>query len=117
MRVVNIELDIDADDPARQQSHGGEDQRGAGLARIRCDAAHRGHGGVRRGCGITQPALAVSDSIRQRFSPDTAGSATAFVIHEAADSSYQVWLARTGHLQTDSTRYGGGQSQSGGASR
>jgi len=56
----------------------------------------------------------VADSIRTRFSPDTAGTATAFVIHQAADSSYQVWLARTGHLQTDSTRYGGGQSQSGG---
>jgi len=114
MRVVNIELDIDAT-TLHDSSHT--------VAKISAVLAWRGFDATLHtvdtvvfvvGAGITQPALAVSDSIRQRFSPDTAGSATAFVIHEAADSSYQVWLARTGHLQTDSTRYGGGQSQSGG---
>ncbi len=64
------------------------------------------------GAGITPPA--VSDSIRTRFSPDTANTATAFVIHQVAASSFQKWLARTGHVQTDSARYGAGQSQSGG---
>ncbi len=110
MRVVNIELDIDA---TQDTNHT--------VAKISAVLAWRGFDATLHtvdtvvfvvGAGITPPA--VSDSIRTRFSPDTAGSATAFVIHEAADSSYQVWLARTGHLQTDSTRYGGGQSQSGG---
>jgi hypothetical protein len=57
-------------------------------------------------------APAVSDSISASFTVDS--GATAFVIHQAADSSRTVWLARTGHLQTDSTRYGAGQSQTGG---
>jgi len=110
MRVVNIELDIDA---TRHDTNV--------VAKISAVLAWRGFDATLHtvdtvvfvvGAGITPPA--VSDSIRTRFSPDTANTATAFVIHEAADSSYQVWLARTGHLQTDSTRYGGGQSQSGG---
>ena len=110
MRVVNIELDIDA---MQDTNHV--------VAKISAVLAWRGFDATLHtvdtvvfvvGAGITPPA--VSDSIRTRFSPDTANTATAFVIHEAADSSYQVWLARTGHVQTDSTRYGGGQSQSGG---
>jgi len=110
MRVVNIELDIDA---TRHDTNV--------VAKISALLAWRGFDATLHtvdtvvfvvGAGITPPA--VSDSIRTRFSPDTANTATAFVIHEAADSTYQVWLARTGHLQTDSTRYGGGQSQSGG---
>jgi hypothetical protein len=112
MRVVNIELDIDA---TQDTNHT--------VAKISAVLAWRGFDATLHtvdtvlfvvGAGITAPALAVSDSIRSRFSPDTAGTATAFVIHQAADSSYQVWLARTGHVQTDSARYGGGQSQSGG---
>jgi hypothetical protein len=110
MRVVNIELDIDA---TQDTNHV--------VAKISAVLAWRGFDATLHtvdtvvfvvGAGITPPA--VSDSIRTRFSPDTDSTATAFVIHQAADSSYQVWLARTGHLQTDSTRYGGGQSQSGG---
>jgi len=110
LRVVNIELDIDA---MQDTNHV--------VAKISAVLAWRGFDATLHtvdtvvfvvGAGITPPA--VSDSIRTRFSPDTANTATAFVIHEAADSSYQVWLARTGHLQADSTRYGGGQSQSGG---
>ena len=110
MRVVNIELDIDA---TQDTNHV--------VAKFSAVLAWRGFDSTLHtvdtvvfvaGAGNTPPA--VSDTIRARFSPDTAGTATAFVIHEAPDSSYQVWLARTGHLQTDSTRYGGGQSQSGG---
>jgi len=107
MRVVNIELDIDATQHDTNV-----------VALISAVLAWRGFDATLHtvdtvvfvvGAGIAPPA--VSDTIRARFSPDTAGTATAFVIHEAPDSSYQVWLARTGHLQTDSTRYGGGQSQ------
>ena len=110
MRVVSIELDIDATKGTSQV-----------VAKISAVLAWRGFNPTLHtvdtvvfvvGAGITPPA--VSDSIRTRFSPDTASTATAFVIHQAADSSYQVWLARTGHVQTDSARYGAGQSQTGG---
>ena len=110
MRVVDVELDIDA----TQDTNHVVTTLSAVLAWRGFDATLHTVDTVVFvvGAGITPPT--VSDSIRARFSPDTAGTATAFVIHEAADSSYQVWLARTGHLQTDSTRYGAGQSQSGG---
>jgi hypothetical protein len=110
IRVVNIELDIDA----TQDTNHIVSKFSAVLAWRGFDATLHTVDTVVfvAGAGITPPA--VSDSIRTRFSPDTAGTATAFVIHQAPDSSYQVWLARTGHLQTDSASYGGGQSQSGG---
>jgi len=88
IRVVDVELDIDA---TKDTSHV--------VAKISAVLLWR---------------PAVSDSIRTRFSPDTANTATAFVIHQVAAASYQKWLARTGHVQTDSARYGAGQSQSGG---
>jgi len=56
----------------------------------------------------------VNDSLRTRFSPDTAGTGTGFVIHQAADSSVTVWLARAGHLRTTVSSYGSGRTQSGG---
>jgi hypothetical protein len=108
LRVVNVELDINA---TRHDT--------SVVAFLNAVLAWRGFNPTLHtvdtvvfvvGAGITPPA--VSDSIATSFTP-TSG-ATAFVIHQAADSSYQVWLARTGHLQTDSTRYGGGQSQTGG---
>jgi hypothetical protein len=110
IRVVDVELDIDA---MKDTSHV--------VAKISAVLAWRGFNATLHtvdtvvfvvGAGITPPA--VSDSIRTRFSPDTANTATAFVIHQAAAASYQKWLARTGHVQTDSARYGAGQSQSGG---
>jgi hypothetical protein len=50
----------------------------------------------------------VNDSLRTRFSPDTAGTGTGFVIHQAPDSAVTVWLARAGHLRTTATSYGSG---------
>jgi hypothetical protein len=111
-RLVGVELDIDA---TQDTNHV--------VAKLSAVLAWRGFNPTLHtvdtvvfvvGQGNTNTSVAVSDSIRTRFSPDTVGTATAFVIHQAADSSYQVWLARTGHLQTDSTRYGGGQAQTGG---
>jgi hypothetical protein len=109
-RLVGIELDIDA---TKDTSHV--------VAKLSAVLAWRGFDATLHtvdtvvfvvGTGSTPPA-AVSDTIRTSFSPDSA-TATAFVIHQKADSSYQVWLARTGHLQVDSVRYGTGQSQTGG---
>ena len=56
----------------------------------------------------------VDDSLRTRFSPDTAGTGTGVVIHQAADSSMTAWLARGGHLRTTVSSYGNGRTQSGG---
>lgn len=56
----------------------------------------------------------VNDSLRATWSPDTAGTGSGFVIHEAADSSLTLWLTRGGHLHTTSSSYGSGRTQSGG---
>jgi hypothetical protein len=56
----------------------------------------------------------VSDSLRTRFAPDTAGTGTGFVIHQAGDSSVTGWLARGGHLRTTAASYAGGHTQAGG---
>lgn len=60
------------------------------------------------GTGLTPP---VSDTLRQRFSPDTAGTGTGFVIHQTGPSAFAAWLARTGHLDVSSATYGGAHSQ------
>src|SRR5689334_4692162 len=90
MRVVDVELDINA---TRHDTNV--------VASISAVLAWRGFNATLHtvdtvvfvvGAHITPPA--VSDSISSSFAPDS--GATAFVIHQAADSSYQVWLARTG---------------------
>ena len=48
----------------------------------------------------------VTDSLWSRFTLDTAGTGTGFVIHQALDSTTTKWLARGGHLRTMSSRYG-----------
>jgi len=54
----------------------------------------------------------VNDSLRTHFGIDTAGTGTGLVIHQAADSSIRVWLARGGHLRTTGSSYGGGRTLS-----
>jgi hypothetical protein len=56
----------------------------------------------------------VDDSLRTSFSPDSAGSGTGFIIHQAADSSVTVWLARAGRVRTTASTYGSGRTQSAG---
>ena len=48
----------------------------------------------------------VTDSLWSRFTLDTAGTGTGFVIHQAADSTVTKWLSRGGHLHTTSSTYG-----------
>src|SRR5260370_15769555 len=62
------------------------------------------------GRGLPPP---LSDPLRERFSPDTAGTGSGFVIHQAPDSSVHVWLARTGALHVTGNNYGSGTSTSG----
>jgi hypothetical protein len=54
----------------------------------------------------------VSDSLWSRFTLDTAGTGTGFVIHQAADSTVSKWLSRGGHLRSTSSRYGSSQGTS-----
>src|SRR6185503_18707859 len=51
----------------------------------------------------------LNDSLRSHFAIDTAGTGTGLVIHQAADSSITVWLARAGHLVTTTSSYGSGR--------
>jgi hypothetical protein len=51
----------------------------------------------------------VTDSLWSRFTLDTAGTGTGFVIHQAADSTVTTWLSRGGHLRTTSSQYGSPQ--------
>jgi len=55
----------------------------------------------------------VNDSLRSHFGIDTAGTGTGLVIHQAADSSISVWLARGGHLVTTASSYGAGRTLGG----
>src|SRR5882762_6344320 len=48
----------------------------------------------------------VTDSLWSRFTLDTAGTGTGFVIHQATDSTVTKWLSRGGHLHTTSSHYG-----------
>jgi len=51
----------------------------------------------------------VSDSLWQRFTLDTAGTGTGFVVHQATDSTVTKWLSRAGRLRTTSSQYGSPQ--------
>jgi hypothetical protein len=55
----------------------------------------------------------VNDSLRAHFAIDTAGAGTGLVIHQAADSSLTIWLARGGHLVTTASSYGAGRTLGG----
>jgi len=49
------------------------------------------------------------DSLQTMWSPDSAGTGTGFVIHQATDSTRTIWLARGGHLRTTTATYGAGR--------
>lgn len=51
----------------------------------------------------------ITDSLWSRFTLDTAGTGTGFVIHQAPDSSVTKWLSRGGHLRTTGSSYGSPQ--------
>lgn len=58
------------------------------------------------GNGLTPP---VTDSLREEFSPDSAGAlGTGFVFNQGRDSVVTTWLARSGALQLTSRTYGSG---------
>lgn len=63
------------------------------------------------GTGLTPP---VSDSLREAFSPDSAGAGTGFVFHQGPDSVITSWTARTGALQVANATYATGTSTTAG---
>lgn len=56
----------------------------------------------------------IDDALSASFSPDVAGSGTALIMHQAADSSITAWQTGTGSLATTGSSYGRGRTQSGG---
>ena len=54
----------------------------------------------------------VSDSLWERFTLDTAGTGTGFVIHQLPDFTVRKWLSRSGHLRTTASQYGSPQGNS-----
>jgi hypothetical protein len=56
----------------------------------------------------------VSDTLWNRFTIDTAGTGTGFVIHQLANGSVTKSQSTGGHLHTTSSHYGKGQSLGGG---
>jgi len=51
----------------------------------------------------------VNDSLWSRFTLETAGTGTGFVIHQRTDSTVAKWLSRGGHLGTTTSQYGSTQ--------
>ena len=51
----------------------------------------------------------VTDWLWSRFTLDTAGTGTGFVIHQRTDSTVTKWLSRGGHLRTTTSQYGSSQ--------
>jgi hypothetical protein len=56
----------------------------------------------------------MNDALAASFSPDVPGSATGFVVHQAADSTTTVWQTGTGQVMSTSSTYGGGTARSSG---
>ncbi len=106
-RLTGIQFDIDAELNATPI-----------VARLSAVLAWRGYDSATRtvdsvvlvvGTGIAPP---LDDSLQASFDPDVAGTGTAFIIAQAADSSVQVWSARTGAMRVSAATFGKGSTQS-----
>jgi len=102
-RVVGIEFDIDAT------------QNGAHVvSNLTAVLAWKGYDATSRTVDsvfflLGSGRAPVTDSLWSRFTLDTAGTGTGFVIHQATDSTVLKWLSRGGHLHTTSSQYGSAQ--------
>jgi hypothetical protein len=102
-RVVGIEFDIDA-------TQGGShvtSNLSAILAWKGYDATTRTMDSVFFVLGSGR--APVTDSLWSRFTLDTAGTGTGFIIHQAPDSTTTKWLSRAGQLHTTASQYGSPQ--------
>ena len=105
-RVVGIEFDIDATQ--------GDSQITSNLSGVLAwkgfDAATRTVDTVFFVLGAGR--APVTDSLWERFTLDTAGTGTGFVIHQLPDFTVSKWLSRAGHLRTTASQYGSSQGNS-----
>jgi hypothetical protein len=105
-RVVGIEFDVDA-------TKGGDPLRIDLTAVLAWRGYHAASGTMDSVFFLLGAGRApVSDSLWQRFTVDTAGTGTGFVIHQASDSTATKWLSGSGHLHTTSSQYGRNQGNS-----
>ncbi|HEY7192567.1 MAG TPA: hypothetical protein VH439_02420 [Gemmatimonadales bacterium] len=105
-RVVGVEFDIDA-------TQGGSQV----VSNLTAVLAWKGYNATSRTMDsvfflIGSGRAPVSDTLWERFTLDTAGTGTGFVIHQAPDSTVTKWLTRGGHLRTTSSSYGSSQGSS-----
>ncbi len=102
-RIVAIEFDIDAT------------QHGARVtSNLTAILAWRGYHATTRTMDsvfflLGSGRAPITDSLWSRFTLDTAGTGTGFVINQATDSTVTKWLSRGGHLRTTSSQYGSSQ--------
>lgn len=101
-RLVGIEMDLDITTDS------------AVVAQLTTVLAWRGYDRATKtvdsvflvvGAGLTP----VDDSLTESFSPDTAGTGTAIVTHEARDSMITVWQTGRGRLITTASAYARGR--------
>lgn len=113
-RVVGIQLDIDVDvivDSPTVDTVPLLAQMSAVLAWNGYDSISNTVDTVVFLIGAGANTFPVNDSLRERFSPDTAGTGTGFVIHQTGPAAFAAWLARAGALHFTSASYGGARSQ------
>lgn len=105
-RVVGIEFDIDATQ--------GDSQVTSNLSAVLAWKGFDGFSGTvdtvffLLGSGRAP----VTDSLWERFTLDTAGTGTGFVIHQFPNFTVGKWLSRGGHLRTTASQYGSSQGNS-----
>src|SRR6267378_7647513 len=102
-RVVGIEFDIDA-------TQGGTHI----VSNLTAILAWKGYDSTRRTIDsvfflLGSGRAPVTDSLWSRFTLDTAGTGTGFVIHQKTDSTVTKRLSRGGHLRTTTSQYGASQ--------
>jgi len=102
-RVVGIEFDIDA-------TQGGSHV----TSNLTAILAWRGYNATTRTMDsvfflLGSGRAPLTDSLWSRFTLDTAGTGTGFVVHQATDSTVMKWLSRGGHLRTTTSQYGSSQ--------
>jgi hypothetical protein len=105
-RVVGIEFDIDATQGGAQVT-----------SNLTAILAWRGFDSTTRTMDsvfflLGSGRAPVNDSLWSRFTLDTAGTGTGFVVHQAADTTVIKSLSRGGHLRTTSSQYGSQQGNS-----
>jgi hypothetical protein len=102
-RVVGVEFDVDA-------TQGGSHV----TSNLTAILAWRGYNATTRTVDsvfflLGSGRAPITDSLWSRFTLDTVGTGTGFVVHQRTDSMVTKWLSRGGHLRTTTSQYGSSQ--------